>query len=254
MKFKKLIFAYGLSIVLSLSLSSPIQASEIRIFGQTKSEIGQMTDDEFVEFIVDVTTGYPELSYAEKQNELKKIGVDLSEEKTQQTRSATNSNSDTTLKLYSSHRYNQSYHYLTAEVIAKKNLASNCAIEDAISIEWNPNSATYYNTSNGQYCSGRDGSKRNKGIYVFNLYDSNLTASGKAAYCSVMVKPKAVTGVTIDFGTKYIRTYNVTNFVWNLGFSLNYTDNGPTGGATFNLSGSQLQRYTVLYSDNALYL
>lgn len=246
---------FGISLALLLSMCSVANASEPKAFGYSETEINEMTDDEFTSFIAYVTNEV-DMTYQQKQNELNKVGVTLSNEKIiPNSRSATTSNNDTTLKINSSHRSGQSYYYLTANVIAKRNLATDAGIEDVISIEWNPTQATYYNTSSGQYCSQRDGSQRNNGIYIFNLYDSNLTASGKYAYCSVMVTPKKMSGIDIDMGTLYYRTYNVTDYTWNAGFSISYdTTKILKGSGSFSLTGSTLRLYTQLYADNVLYL
>lgn len=48
-----------------------------------------------------------------------------------------------------------------------------------------------------------DGSKRSKGILLFNLQDSKLS-KGKSAYCSALVKPKKGKKLSLMLPNMYI--------------------------------------------------
>lgn len=252
MKIKKNLSIFTIIMSLLCSLCSISYAAEPKEFGYTEQEINAMSDDEYVAFIQNVVVDKT-MEYNEKQNRLKKIGVTLSIQN-ELIRKPTASNSDTKLEVYYSHRTGQSYYYITAWVSALRNLSTDADEEDIISIEWDPTKATYYNTTDGINTSPRDGDQKNNGIYLFNLYDKNLTASTQYAICSVLVVPKT-SDITIDIASKYCRTYEKDNISWSGGVNFTYNpSSGITGGGTFSLTGNKDGRFTQLYVDTIISL
>lgn len=254
MTYKKLFLSILLAICLCLEIPYlPISAQETSAFGYTQTDINQMNDKEFLDYVNSAITDSS--SFEQAQNTLSLVGVTITNENPISTNftSRSSQSSDVSFLLYSSHRSGQSYYYLTASITAKKNLASDSGTEDIISVEWNPNQANYYSFSEGKNTTYMDGSKRSKGILLFNLQDSKLY-KGKSAYCSALVKPKKGKK-TISYASKYVHTYTKTKYNWSIGSNVSYSSkDGYAGGLTFNISGSAKKHSWQRYFDNDLYL
>lgn len=254
MIYKKLCLSILLAVCLCLeSLALPVSAHEVSAFGYTETDINQMNDKEFLDYVNSAVT--QSISFEQAQNTLSSVGVTITNENPTPSEftSRSSQSSDVSFLLYSSHRSGQSYYYLTASITAQKNLSYKSGTEDLISVEWNPKQASYYSFSEGKNTTYMDGSKRSKGILLFNLQDSKLS-KGKSAYCSALVKPKKGKK-TISYASKYVHTYTKTNYTWNIGVNISYSSkDGYSGGPTFNISGSAKKYSWQRYFDNDLYI
>lgn len=256
MTHKKL--CLSILLVFCLCLEIPclsVFAREATAFGYTETDINQMNDKEFLDYVNSAINHSS--SFEQAQETLSSVGVTITNETASSlslsTAAKASQSSDVSLVLYSSHRSGQAHYYLTASVTAEKNLASNSGTEDVISVEWNPKQASYYSFSEGKNTTYMDGSKRSKGILLFNLQDSKLS-KGKSAYCSALVKPKKGKK-SISYASKYIHTYTKTNYSWNIGVNVSYkSSEGLSGGATFSVSGTAKKYSWQRYTDNVLSL
>lgn len=246
MKFLKKIFVVSLMSILILNVTN-VNAMVSKEFGYTYEDVMNMTPSEFVDF-VNRTVHESDLPFEEIKSRLNNIGIQLSDNVLQNTYSTS---ADVDLTLYSSHRGTEPYYYLTAGVTSKVYLNAEAGSEDLISVEWDPAAAEYYDTTTGQYTTYMDGSKRAKGIVLFNLQDKNLR-KGEYAYASVRVKRK--TGSKLDFQTKYVHTFDTTNFTWSIGGNVEYEQStGIKGGMSFSVSGEAKQKSWQRFADNTLY-
>lgn len=244
-KLYKKLFVF--SLLLACVFSINVSASSTEVYGSTEEEINAMSHEEFMDYIASVIT--LEVPFDELQENLEKVGVTITRsEDNQNTRASISS--DASLMVYSSKRAGTLYYYLSACVTANKSLASDCGVEDLISIEWDPNMASYYSNSATTNTTYMDGSKRSKGVILFNVQDKNLTA-GSTAICSAMVTPKK--SGTLEYGSKYVHTYTKTDYSWNVGVNISYSeDSGATGGGTYNVTGTPASYSWQLYQDNAV--
>lgn len=253
MRTAKYITSIIMSIILCLGLFHiPTSAQEVYVYGETVEEINNKSDEELIDFIAEkVAAGTP---FSEIQSEFSKADVEIFTPSSNQATTRASISSDATLTLYGVKRGGEGYYHLTAQVVANKSLASSCGTEDIISVEWNTKQATYYSNNAGTNTTYMDGSKRSKGIILFNLQDSKMT-KGKSAHCTALVTPKSGKK-KIDFASKYIHTYNKTNYTWSIGGNVKYkaTDKNWSGGMTFKVTGTAKENKWQLYYDNTLYL
>lgn len=247
-----------LSICLTLvivGIFNPIEANaqDASNIEYTKETINSLDDSDFNAFLVEYITENKKngVSFEEIQNNLSVIDVTVEEQKNEQPEIGLFYVSPLTVDfyIYTAHRGQDTYHRLISTIIFNGYEAAPGAL-DLLSIEWDPTIASYHSQSAGDYTTYMDGSQRFNGIVLFNV-DDYFYYPGYAAYATVNVTPK-VTGKAMEIGSKYIHTYDKTNITWSVGVNVGYTDKGPTGGATFSLTGSNVGSSWQTYADNAV--
>ena len=196
---------------------------------------------------------YEAIIFSDIQKEFEKVGVEVSGAENLNEMTRASLSSDVKHTVYCVHRGGPLPYYLTAQVTAQKPISTSCGTEDVISVEWKTKQASYYSSKPGTNTTYMDGSKRNKGILLFNLQDVKLTSKGKSAHCSALVKPKDGKK-KIVFASKYVHTYEENNYTWNIGGNIKYSSTGLTGGLTFEVSGKQLEYSWNHYADNVVSL
>lgn len=254
---KKLSFILSLSLMIGLS-PSLVKADTLSTpqTNLTEGNIAELSDTEFDNFLMDYVTSEQKSgkSFNAIKEELDFVGVDIE-------KSSVDYNPDTstryiapstaTLSSYTAKRTGDSYYRVYGQVTHNATEWYPGSL-DLLSIEWDYSKATYYSTAtDGTFTTYMDGSQKAKGICLFNVEDQTMYA-GDYAYAVVYVIPKS-SNSTIAIGTKYIHTYNKTNISWAVGVNLGYTEKGPTGGYSFNLTGTTVTDNWQLYDDNDIY-
>ncbi len=160
------------------------------------------------------------------------------------------------LNSYSTKRATDSYYRLNISWTSSI-LEARPATYDTVSIEWEPKKATYFGNShstatNKNPVTPKDGSKRSKGIYLFNSQDkSNATLDG---YAVVYVKPTSAKGSTLEFGSKYAHTYGVTSSTVTGEASIGYSPSERfSGGLSFSVDSETNVAKWGRYADNTLF-
>jgi hypothetical protein len=230
---------------------------------QTKlaESISNLNDSEFDAFLMDYinTNKNKGTTFSQTQKELSLAGVEITE-----ISSVSNSDSngtvsplafldptDITLSSYSAKRAGDSFYRVYGEATFSKPETYPASL-DLMSIEWDPNKATYYQTSPGPYTTYMDGTQRLNGICLFNVQDSSIL-TGNYAYAAVYITPK-VSNTNIPIASKYVHTFDKATYSWQIGSNVGYASGGFTGGFTFNISGGNLPYSWQIFADNDIYL
>ncbi|GED61421.1 hypothetical protein ABER61_27920 [Brevibacillus formosus] len=227
-----------------LSLSSKQVKSEQK---SLESAIAKLSDKEFDSFIHNLVMANKG-DDKELKDKLKPIGVELETKKNDRIGPTAIEAGDLNFSVSSAKRTGESFYRLIAswdpdisEVYP--------ATYDLVSIEWDPKVGQYYSSNVGStsYTTARDGSKRLEGVYLFNVHDYKL---GFGSYAAVYVTKK--TNSTLEYGSKYVHTYDTVS--WSGNFQANFTWEklGPTGGASFSLSPSMTEKSWQVWDDGAL--
>lgn len=212
-----------------------------------KNEIFSKDDSELDKFIVDYIKEQKEdgLSFPEIQKELKSAGLEVSQESVNKNKSVYPSNVEH--EIYTAKRSGDSYYRIIANFTFHQDPYSTGSL-DLMSIEWDSSKADYYDTKPSSFTTTMDGSNRKKGVVLFNVEDKKMWAYD-TAIASVYVKPKQ-SNTTIDVGSKYVHTFNNLQLTWSIGGNVNYQSTGPTGGGTFNVTGTSSSNSWQIYNDN----
>jgi hypothetical protein len=226
--------------------------------------IAQMTDSEFDEFLVNYVytnteAGIPE---AEIRDNLLKMGIELGDINTVNYYDSSTHNNGIISPLYISptkailstfiSRVSNSSNYEIYTYVSLKETESEPGALDLLSVEWDPNIATYVkNEHDSYYTSYMDGSQSSNGIILFNIDDKILkSAGGNIAYGSVYVTPKK--SGTLKTYAKYIHTYSKTNVTWTIGGNITYGTGGLAGGSTFSLTGTSVPDNWQIAADGSI--
>lgn len=216
----------------SLSLST-LSNKEVQ---DLEKQIDKLSDTEFDKFIVEYLRA--EVNKQAAKEKLARLDVQLTIPSTKVVEPLRLDAWELDLSVYTVKRGGDVFHRIIADYIPS-DIENYPASYDAIAITWDPSKASYYlyNVSSQQYSSLKDYSQKNKGILVFNVYDSQLSVGG-IYYDAVYVTPK-VSGYWMDYGAKYIHTYTTYNTSVALNPSLTYTTPGIVSSSlnfTLNLS------------------
>lgn len=235
----------------SISITTHSEQSEKILLPEA---IYSLNDQEFDDFFMEYMYK-AEMSgkcFEQIQSELSSFGIEVGTSSIQRVDSYDTryiAPSSVTIKSYTAKRIGDSYYRIFGQVIHNSTEWSPGSL-DLLSVEWDYTKATHYSTTtDGEFTTYMDGSKKDKGICLFNVEDDRMYA-GDYAYAVVYIIPKS-SGLTVDIGTKYIHTYNQTNITWAIGVNVGYTSTGPTGGFTFNITGTNVVNCWQLYAENA---
>ncbi|NGY88581.1 hypothetical protein F6Y05_36925 [Bacillus megaterium] len=169
-------------------------------------EVADLSDEEYTRFIHNYVSENNE-STEEMQEKLDLVGVEFvpEEDKGVQTM-AIKDPSKISLSVYSTKRTGQNYWYLQTSWRSKE-IEFDPATLDVVSLEWDPKYGKFYTAIAGGkgISTKRDGSKRDKGIYLFNVNDSKYNFD---SYASVQVTKKKKGW--LEYGAKYTHTYSTT--------------------------------------------
>lgn len=244
--------AYASSIVdidnlnnLSLSTLSDKEVQKL------KKQINRLADSEFDKFIVEYLR--TEVNKQVAKEKLAKLDVQLVLPSTKVIEPLKLDAWELDLSVYTVKRGGDSFHRIIADYVPSDK-ETYPASYDAIGITWDPSKASYYayNVSSQQHSSLKDYSERNKGIVVFNVYDSRLSVGG-VYYDAVYVTPK-VSGAWMDFGAKYTHTYVTYNTSVTLNPSISYTTPGIVSGSlNYKLNISSVESSWQKADTNAVY-
>lgn len=212
-----------------------------------KSAIANLSDEEFDSFVHNLVmqnNGTDE----ELSDKLKPLGVELETKKNSKIGPTAMQAGDINLELSTAKRAGQSYYRLIASWNPKDN-EFYPATYDLLSIEWDPTVGEYYSSNVGdtKYVTARDGSERKKGIYLFNVHDTELDFG---SYAAVYVTKKK--NSTLDFGARYVHTFDTRT--WGTSFEANfsYAKTGPTGGLQFKLTPTKTEKSWQVWVDDVL--
>ena len=233
-----MILGTGTTIKANVNNEIPNELSNVNIY--------EMNDDEFINMVMSYVNN-SDKSFEEIQKDLLDIGVVI--EKKEDDASNRSVPSDVDHSVYVTKKALEVYYYITASVhCVPRGVSAESGGLDVISVEWDTNYASYYTTSVGSYTTYMDGSRRNSGIVLFNIDDSKLSYN-QFTTATVKVKPKK--SGWMDVASKYVHTYNVTNYTWSIGGTISYSSGGLGGSFTFNISGTPAQNSWQLYADNS---
>jgi hypothetical protein len=218
--------------------------------------INNMSDSEFDNFLMNYIkeNKMNGVSFDKIKDSLSSIGVsvsekDMSQKNTRSVRYCGISALDS-FYVYSAHRGQDSYYRLYA-ALSFNSTETQRGSYDVVSLEWDPDYGKYYpnNTDTVNGMSTMDGSNRSNGIYLFNFNDLMFQA-GNSTWAAVYVTPKR--SGTLEYGSKYVHTYEKTNISWTIGQNISYQSGGNTGGYTYSISGTPASYSWSTYTDNAL--
>ncbi|QDX93422.1 hypothetical protein EEL30_14650 [Brevibacillus laterosporus] len=180
------------------------------------NQVDRMTDEEFDKFIVTFTKEFKGTPDEAKQ-ELSLLDIEYSTKEVEHSSIASSKKAehpsvassdleaaDLEFSITQSKRGKDSFYRLISTFGAKYAVFDHGSY-DLVSIEWDPDVASYYEAVVGdeKRASLRDGSKRKQGIYMFNVYDYREDFD---TYAAVYVEPK-VKGKWLEYGSKYTHTY-----------------------------------------------
>ncbi|MDC0764262.1 hypothetical protein POF51_26435 [Brevibacillus sp. AG] len=227
-----------------LSLSNKQVKSEQKSLETAIAKLSDKEFDSFINNLVQANKGTDK----ELKEKLKPIGVEFETNTNDQIGPTAIEAPDLNFSVSSAKRTGESFYRL----IASWNPSISevyPATYDLLSIEWDPKVGQYYsaNVGSSTYATARDGSKRLEGVYLFNVHDYKF---GFGSYAAVYVTKK--TNSTLEYGAKYVHTYDTVS--WSSNFQANFTWEklGPTGGASFSLSPSMKEKSWQVWDDNAL--
>ncbi|WP_456363429.1 hypothetical protein [Priestia aryabhattai] len=225
--------------------------------GQIKSQkktltksVKQLSDEEFIRFIHNFVTENPE-NTKQMKNKLNSIGVELTKNNQKSINmTAIKDPAKIPLKVYSSKRVGQNFWYLITTWNSRE-IENNPASLDVVSLEWNPAYGKFYAASvpNDGITTKRDGSKRDKGLYLFNVNDSKILFD---SYASVQVTKKK-TG-NLGFGSKYTHTYSVTTKTGTGQAGINIDTTGPSGGYSYSVTKQTNTERFYIFDEDFVYL
>ncbi|MED4568541.1 hypothetical protein P9302_03480 [Brevibacillus agri] len=212
-----------------------------------KSAIANLSDEEFDAFVHNLVmqnNGTDE----ELSDKLKPLGVELETKKNSKIGTTAFQAADINLEVTSAKRTGQSYYRLIASWDPEDN-EFYPATYDLLSIEWDPTVGQYYdyNVGSTKYVTARDGSERKNGIYLFNVHDYQLDFG---SYAAVYVSKKK--NATLDFGARYVHTYETRTWGTNFEANFSYAKTGPTGGLSFKLTPTKTEKSWQVWKDEAL--
>lgn len=236
MKIKKIV-ATALASTMLMAMSVPAFASmETPNLMDQRMQVQQMSNDEFDAYVMEyIHQGEKNgKSFLDIQGELNEIGIEI--EKGANEAMPVTSEGDYTLTVYATKK-SGSVDYSIISAVDFHATEFRPAYADALSVEWNPNDLDYYSYAVGDYVSLRDYDMRDQGVMVFNV-DDNYVKAGSYTYASVHVVPKDYNfGTWTDIASKFIHTFNSTEFTWSGTGNLGY-ESGLAGGLTFTLEGA----------------
>lgn len=254
MKNMKKMVSLVLVLIISINLI-PVNRV-IASFVSVDKSISSLNDREFDEFLVNYLVANSEAGKSENKirSELREIGVVLGDINSVDYSfskgmiapnkiSPTKATLNTTVAKVSGQTNYRIYSYVN---FREKETTPGSL--DVLSIEWNPSIASYVkNDHDSYYTSYMDGTKREKGVLLFNVDDSLLKSSGDIAYASVYVKPKK--SGNLKTYSQFVHTYEEKAIKWSVGGNIGYVAGGPTGGASFTLTGSNIPDNWKIASD-----
>jgi hypothetical protein len=259
----KKIICLSLVLVMGLSVSNVtfIKATSIN---EVEAHISQMTDKEFDEFLINYISTNTDagMTESEIQDNLLRMGIELGDINTVSYLDTSISDDSiispmyisptkATIKTTIAKVANQSTYRIYTYVTLRETESDPGAL-DLLSIEWDPNVATYSkNDHDSYYTSYMDGSQSSKGIIIFNIDDNILTSGGgNLAYGSVYVTPKK--SATLKTYSKYIHTYSKNSITWTIGGNITYGTGGLAGGSTFSLTGTTVPDNWQIAADGSI--
>ncbi|KZE50516.1 hypothetical protein AV540_13060 [Brevibacillus parabrevis] len=212
-----------------------------------ESAIANLSDEDFDSFIHDLVMGNhgDDEDLSEK---LKPLGVELDTHKNDRIGPLAIEAGDLNFSVSSAKRTGESFYRLIASWSPSIS-EFYPATYDLMSIEWDPAVGQYYSSNVGstKYATARDGSKRDQGVYMFNVHDYQI---GFGSYAAVYVTKKA--NKTLEYGAKYVHTYDTVTWSSNFEANFSYAKTGPTGGLTFSFSPSKTEKSWQVWDDGAL--
>ena len=213
-------------------------------------EVAGLSDEEYTRFIHNYVSENNE-STEEMQEKLDLVGVEFvpEEDKGVQTM-AIKDPSKISLSVYSTKRTGQNYWYLQTSWRSKE-IEFDPATLDVVSLEWDPKYGKFYTAIAGGkgISTKRDGSKRDKGIYLFNVNDSKYNFD---SYASVQVTKKKKGW--LEYGAKYTHTYSTTKKTKTGQAGINFDATGPSGGYSYSVTKTTNVSSWPKYNENAVKL
>ena len=227
----------------------PSYGQEINI-ADSVNEVNGMSNEKFDDWLMEyVSKNKGKKTFVEMKSELNSIGIQFNIHTLQNEGISLMSlaKSDITLQSYAAKRTGDSFYRVYGCATFNKHETSPSGY-DLISVEWDNSKTTYYSKNMSKNVTTMDGSKRSQGIYLFDVDDSK-TYAGDYEYAVVYVNKKS-SASSVDIGTKYTHTYGSTSYNWSLGVNFNYSSSGPSGGASYSVTGISGVSTWSKYEDN----
>lgn len=233
-----------------------LSAKELKIKSDIyKRQIQYLSNEEFDAFIHNAVSKTEDITALKKNLDL--VGVELltsGDDDKLGINTVIDLPSELNLSAYASKRTGDSFYRLQSSWAPNASEIYQGSL-DVVSIEWNPNHASFYdavpspdkNNKGTNIVFKHDGSKASQGIYLFSVDDSRIFNS----YATVYVKKKS--GTSLLFGTKYIHTFTKVSVGGSFGISANFSSKGTGLGLTFGLTLNPKEFSIQAWEDNILY-
>ncbi|QJX80219.1 hypothetical protein [Priestia megaterium] len=237
-----------------VQLALDVKDSNLKDIKAEKSELTEQVEDlsdpEFDRFLHNFVIKNDD-TVKEKKEKLNLLGVkfDQKEENKVKTMAITDP-ARIKLTVYSAKRGGQNYYHLGVSWISK-DFETKPATLDVVSLEWNPKYGKFYTASAapGGVTTKRDGSKYDKGIYLFNVNDSKLIFD---SYATVQVTKKKAGW--LEYGAKYTHTYSTTSKTTTGQAGIGFDSTGPNGGYSYSVTKTTNVSSWPKYDENAVKL
>jgi len=213
-------------------------------------QVKDLSDPEFDRFLHNFVKENSD-TVKEKKEKLNLLGVEFDQKAGNKVKTmAITDPARIKLSVYSAKRGGQNYYHIGVSWISK-DFETKPATLDVVSLEWNPKYGKFYTASvpADGVTTKRDGSKYDKGIYLFNVNDSKLIFD---SYATVQVTPKK--SGWLEYGAKYTHTYSTTKKTKTGQAGINFDATGPSGGYSYSVTKTTNVSSWPKYNENAVKL
>ncbi|MGF9891312.1 hypothetical protein ABEX78_21870 [Priestia megaterium] len=235
-----------------VQLASDIQDSSLKEIKSEKNEltdqVENLSDEEFNRFLYNIAKDNSD-TIKEKQKKLDFLDVDFKQEENKPVNTLAITNpTKIWMGVYSAKRGGQGYYHLGVGW-QNKETEKNPATLDVVSIEWDPKYGKFYTASStgDGITTKRDGSKRDKGVYLFNVNDSKKKFD---SYATVQVTPKKKGW--LEYGSKYTHTYSTKSKSTTGQSGIGFSKDGSNGGYSYSVTKTTSVSSWPKYDENAV--
>ncbi|MDU9694123.1 hypothetical protein O0Q50_23345 [Priestia aryabhattai] len=235
-----------------VQLASNIQDSSLKEIKAEKKElmdqVENLSDDEFNRFLYNIAKDNSD-TIKEKQKKLDLLDVEFrQEEKRPISTMAITNPTKIWIGVYDGKRGGQDFYHIGV-AWQNKEVEKNPATLDVVSIEWDPKYGKFYTASStgDGITTKRDGSNRDKGIYLFNVNDSKKKFD---SYATVQVTRKKAGW--LEYGAKYTHTYSTKSKSTTGQAGINFNKGGSSGGYSYSVTKTTNISSWPRYDENAV--
>ncbi len=212
--------------------------------------IQAMSDTEFDEFIVNyVNDGEnSNKSVQEMQDELQQLGVTFQGESGDISTCALSTGYFDS-EVYAVKRGGDAYYRVFGQVLFKAH-EEDPAIEDILTVEWDPSQVSFYSYNSSDYVNLRE-SQVDNGMIIFNVDDSLVPANQYVYGVAYLIPNENLS--FMDIGSAFRHTYNDNTYTWSGSLTLGY-NNHVTGSGTLTVTAAQEGLTFPLYAMDVIEL